>query len=399
MPPRSPNEPVFPTRMNIRTTTLLLAATAFAGCSSDAGRPDETRRATEREADIRSVIEMQRRGELDDARALRLVASMIGMPAVGETTAAKPIVFVAPAEAPRHATPVAESARPAVTGRLRSVGSDSMDRIMEDWTKAFADRNPGLRVSHEGKGSSTAVPALLEGRADFGPMSRPLSAEESARFTERFGYAPTQVRVALDTVAVYVNPANPIAKTGLSMKQLDAVFSSTRNRGGARVVTWGDLGLTGAWKDAPVRVHSRNSASGTHAFFRDEVLLKGDFRADAITESGSEDLVKAVAGDRYAIGYSGIGYRSDAVAVVSVSAKSGETPLEPSEANAVTGAYPISRALYLTVNRRPDTEASPLQREFVKYVLSPEGRETVKREGYFAVPAKEIPAELAKLGL
>lgn len=385
-----------------RTALLLLAlAGLVSGCSSDT--PSAATPVRDREADIRSVIEMQRRGELDDTRALALVASMVGMPPAGEAAPARRAIVFAEAT-PATPAPVVEKTapatrRPVVTGRLRSVGSDSMDRIMEDWTKSFAEKNPGLRVSHESKGSSTAIPALLEGRADFGPMSRPLKKEEIDEFAERFGYAPTQVRVALDTIAIYLNPANPLAKTGLTLKQLDAIFSSTRKRGGARVTTWGDLGLDGAWKDVPVRVYSRNGASGTYAFFREEVLLKGDFREDMTTLAGSAELVSAVASDKYAIGYSGIGYRTADVAVAPVASRKGEKYQEPDEANAVSGAYPISRALYLTLNRRPDRPASELQKEFLRHVLGSEGREVVKREGYFALPEKEVPGELAKIGL
>lgn len=400
--------------MNRSLVTLhALALGAFlAGCSSGESQPVAAAPAAEapapRDADIRAVLNMRRRGEITETQAIRLIAALRGMPldepAPAARAAAAGAAVPAPAPAPVVPVPAAVASskggyKPGaeITGRLRSTGSDSMDQIMEDWAKGFAAYHPKLRLSHEGKGSSTAMPALLEGRADIGPMSRPLKREEIAQFERKFGYAPTQVRTAVDALAIYVHPANPILKSGLTLKQLDAIFSTTRKRGGAAVVTWGDLGLTGDWKGAPVRVFSRNNASGTYGFFRDEVLAKGEFRDDAKFLPGSAEVVAAVGADKFAIGYSGIGYRTSAVAAVNVAVDEVSGYKEPSEANALTGEYPIARGLFVTLNRKPGEPASDLHREFVSYILSPEGQDAVKREGYFPVPAKEIPPELLKL--
>jgi phosphate transport system substrate-binding protein len=404
------------TIMNRTLVTLnALALGAFlAGCSSGESQSAVTPAAdtaATRDADIRAVLSMQRRGEITETQAIRLIGALRGMPvedaasaprAVGttDTAAVAPAPVIAVASV---ASPAAMSSKDGykpgaeVTGRLRSTGSDSMDRIMADWAKGFAAYHPKLRLSHEGKGSSTAVPALLEGRADVGPMSRPLKREEIAQFEQKFGYAPTQIRTAVDALAVYVHPANPILKAGLTLKQIDAVFSASRKRGGTAVVTWGDLGLTGDWKGALVRVISRNNASGTYGFFRDEVLSKGDFREDAKFLPGSAEVVAAVGADKFAIGYSGIGYKTAAVAAVNIAADDKSGYKEPSEANAVTGEYPIARGLFVTINRKPGEPASDLHREFVNYILSPDGQDAVKREGYFAVPTKEVSLELLKL--
>ncbi len=400
-----------------RTLALLhtLALGAFlAGCSSGESTPVSgagSEAAAPRDADIRAILNMSWRGEISDTQAIRLIAALRGIslddaaPAVA-TTAPAPVV--APVTHEPVSTHAAEPAAPRgvkrgykpgiqIAGRLRSTGSDSMDRIMEEWAKGFAAYQPKLRVSHEGKGSSTAVPALLEGRADVGPMSRPLKKEEIAQFESKFGYAPTQIRTAVDALAIYVHPDNPILATGLTTKQLDSIFSATRKRGGAAVTTWGDLGLTGEWKGAPVRLFSRNSASGTYGFFRDEVLAKGEFREETKFLVGSAEVVAAVAEDKFAIGYSGIGYKTPSVAVVKIAATETSGYKEPTEANAVTGEYPVSRSLFVTLNRKPGDPVSDLHREFVAYILSDEGQDAVRREGYFALPAKEVPAELVKL--
>lgn len=358
-----------------------------------------------REREIRAVLDMQQRGELTDAQALKLIARLNG---VGTDTApvpAKPETGAMPPAPRAKAVAAAEStakvsgykAACRLTGRLRSVGSDSMDRVMARWTRDFVAFHPELRTSHEGKGSSTAVPALMESRADFGPMSRPLKAEELAAFETRFGYSPTQIRTAVDALAVYIHPANPLSTKGLSMAQVDAAFSAVRKRGGKQVVTWGDLGATGEWAAAPVRCYSRNSASGTYGFFKDEVLLKGDFRGDTQFLPGSAEVVSAVAGDKYGIGYSGIGYKTDKVAALPIIVESGKPAVVPDEAAAVTGRYPIARSLSLVIHRKPGEAASDLHREFITYTLSPEGQAAVRAEGYFPLPEAEVAAELVKL--
>ena len=364
-----------------------------------------------REREIRAVMEMRERGEINDAQALRLIAVLNGVSTAPAVPRQEPVVSAASATpAASTASSVAVSAQAVlatkvsgykpsakVTARLRSVGSDSMDRVMERWIKGFSAHHEGLRAGHEGKGSSTAVPALLEGRSDFGPMSRPLKAEEIARFESRFGYTPTQVRVAVDALAVYVHPSNPLAGKGLTLKQLDAIFSASRKRGGTAVVTWGDLGATGEWKAAPVRLYSRNSASGTYGFFRDEVLQKGEFRDETKFLPGSAEVVAAVGADKYGIGYSGIGYKTEAVAAVPIASAEGAQPVVPNEAGAQSGAYPVARSLSVVINRKPGEAASDLQREFIGYILSESGQADVVAEGYFAVPVKERAGELGKL--
>lgn len=286
----------------------------------------------------------------------------------------------------------------AVRGRLRSIGSDTMDVMMADWEKDFKNYHQGIRVIHEGKGSSTAIPALVEGQSDFGPMSRAVKPAEVEKFEAKFGYPPTSLPVAIDALAVFVHPDNPIRDRGFSMSELDAIFSSTRRRGGSKdIVTWGDLGLTGAWANKPINVYSRNQASGTYGFFKDEVLNKGEFKTTNRELAGSEEVVRSVENDPYGIGYSGFGYKTPGVAIVPLS--NGGAMVEANQENAVSGAYPLARNLYLTINQAPGQEPKTLHAEFIRYVYSAEGQQKVSDNGYFPVSTETANGQLGNLGL
>ena len=132
-----------------------------------------------------------------------------------------------------------------VSGNINSVGSDTMNNMMALWAEAFRKMYPNVKIQIEGKGSSTAPPALIAGTSQFGPMSRAMRATEIDQFEAKYGYKPTQLRTSYDALAVYVNKDNPLEK--LTLAQVDAAFSKTRRRGGKNAATWGDLGLTGDW--------------------------------------------------------------------------------------------------------------------------------------------------------
>jgi len=310
-----------------------------------------------------------------------------------------PVPTAAPAPAPGAAF-AAYAPKAALYGRLRSVGSDTMNEVLPLWEKEFRLFHPSMRFYCEGKGSSTAMPALLEGRSDVGPMSRPPKDSEVAAFEAKFQYKPTLFRVAVDALAVYVHPSNPLARQGLDFTQLDAVFSSTRTRGGKDdIVTWGQLGLTGEWANAPIRLYGRNSASGTNAFFLEHVLGKGGKYKTSVREMvGSAELVQAVAQDRHAIGYSGIAYSSDAVAALPLSPAPGQPAVPANEEQAHSGAYPLARHLYLVLNLRPHAALLPLQEEWLRFVYSREGQECVRRSGFFSITPEVAAAELRQVG-
>jgi len=281
-----------------------------------------------------------------------------------------------------------------VSGNLSSVGSDTLNNLMTFWTEKFKEYYPNVNIQVEGKGSSTAPPALISATAQLGPMSRAMKGKEIDEFEKKFGYKPTPVRVAVDALAVFVNKDNPIK--GLSLKQVDAAFSKSARRGGKPAVTWGDLGLKGDWAGRPVSLYGRNSASGTYGFFKELVLKKGDYRDEVKEQPGSASVVQSVSVDPFAMGYSGIGYKTSGVRALPLS-EEGASYVEATAENALTGDYPLARFLYVYVNKAPGKPLDPLTREFLKLVLSKEGQEVVVKAGYFPIPGSVGNEELAAI--
>jgi len=206
-----------------------------------------------------------------------------------------------------------------VSGNINSVGSDTMNNMMALWAEAFRKMYPNVKIQIEGKGSSTAPPALISGTSQFGPMSRAMRSTEIDQFEAKYGYKPTQLRTSYDALAVYVNKDNPLEK--LTLAQVDAAFSKTRRRGGKNAGTWGDLGLTGDWAGRPISLYGRNSASGTYGFFKEHTLKNGDYRDTVKEQPGSASVVQGVTEDRFGMGYSGIGYKTSGVKVVALAEK------------------------------------------------------------------------------
>jgi phosphate transport system substrate-binding protein len=286
----------------------------------------------------------------------------------------------------------------AVSGSLKSIGSDTMNNEMANWAEGFRKFYPGVKVEIEGKGSSTAPPALEQGTAHFGPMSREMKKEEMDKFEKKYGYKPTSVKTSLDVLAVYVHKDNPL-KT-LTLPQVDAIFSKSR-RGGFKsdIRTWGDLGLAGEWQDKPISLYGRNSASGTYGYFKEHALYKGDYKDEVKEQMGSSSVVQGVASDKYAIGYSGIGYKTPDVRALPIAGKEGQQSVEASMENAYNGTYPLARYLLLYVNKAPNQELDPLRAQFLSYVLSREGQEDVIKDGYIPLPGRVLLAERKKLAL
>ncbi|MFT0211774.1 phosphate ABC transporter substrate-binding protein PstS family protein [Pseudomonas sp. F1_0610] len=284
-----------------------------------------------------------------------------------------------------------------VSGNLSSVGSDSLANLMTLWAEEFKRNYPNVNIQIQAAGSSTAPPALTEGTANLGPMSRPMKDNEIQAFEEKYGYKPTAVPVAIDALAVFVHKDNPIKS--LDMAQVDAIFSSTRLCGGEKdIKTWGDLGLTGEWANKPVQLFGRNSVSGTYGYFKESALCKGDFKANVNEQPGSASVVQSISSTLNGIGYSGIGYRTSSVRAVPLSKKGGEA-FEASEANALAGKFPLSRYFYIYVNKAPNKPLSPIDAQFVKLVLSKQGQEVVVKDGYIPLPSKVVEKTLTDLGL
>jgi len=282
-----------------------------------------------------------------------------------------------------------------VSGNVNSVGSDTMNNLMTLWGETFQKLYPNVKIQVEGKGSSTAPPALIAGTAQFGPMSRAMRGTEIDQFEHKYGYKPTQIRTSYDALAVFVNKDNPIER--LTLTQVDAVFSKARKRGGKDVKTWGDLGLSGDWASRPISLYGRNSASGTYGFFKEHTLLNGDYKDTVKEQPGSASVVQGVTEDRFGIGYSGIGYRTSGVKAVPLAEKDGSPVSDGNYGDVVSGKYPLNRFLYLYINRAPGKPLDPLVKEFVKLLLSKEGQEVVVKDGYLPLSAEIVKQELAKL--
>lgn len=285
-----------------------------------------------------------------------------------------------------------------VSGSIKSVGSDTMNNLMTLWSESFIKMYPNVQVEIEGKGSSTAPPALIQGQATFGPMSRQMKDAEADDFEQAFGYKPIYMRTAIDMLAVFVHKDNPIARQGLTLQQLDAIFSKTRKGGHATDVrTWGDLGLTGEWANKPISLYGRNSASGTYGYFKKHALFKGDYKDEVKEQPGSSAVVQGIASDRYAIGYSGIGYKTADVAVVPLAVEPGTAPVPASAAT--VEEYPLARFLYLYVNYKPGSRFDPLRGEFLKLIFSRMGQEVVIKDGYLPVNNTIAEQDLSSVGL
>jgi phosphate transport system substrate-binding protein len=284
-----------------------------------------------------------------------------------------------------------------VSGTIKSVGSDTMNNLMALWAEGFRKMYPNVQAEIEGKGSSTAPPALIKGTSTFGPMSRLMKAAEVDQFEERFGYKPTPLRTSIDMLAVFVHKDNPIVEQGLSLEQLDGIFSQTYKSGHSNVTTWGDLGLRGEWANKPISIYGRNSASGTYGYFKKHALFGGDYKDTVKEQPGSSAVVQGVASDKFAIGYSGIGYKTADVAVVPIAEDSNSKPV-PATADTVAD-YPLARFLYMYVNYKPGSRLDPLRGEFIKYVFSQEGQEAVLKDGYLPVNGRIAMEELQKVNL
>lgn len=283
-----------------------------------------------------------------------------------------------------------------VSGNVNSIGSDTLNNLMTLWAEDFKKSYPNVNIQIQGAGSSTAPPALTEGTANFGPMSRAMKAEEIQAFEAKHGYKPTAVPVAIDVLAVYVNKDNPIK--GLSLQQVDAIFSATRKCGAPKDVTrWGELGLTGAWANRDFTLYSRNAVSGTYGYFKDEALCKGDFKAGINEQPGSASVVQGVSESINGIGYSGIGYITSGVKAIPLSKKDGQPFITAEASHALDGSYPLARVLYVYINKHPNRPLDALQVEFIKLILSKRGQETVVRDGYIPLPATMANKALADL--
>ena len=279
-----------------------------------------------------------------------------------------------------------------ISGKISSVGSDTLANLMTLWAEEFKREYPNVTIQIQAAGSSTAPPALTEGTSSFGPMSRKMKDKENAAFEEKYGYKATPIRVAIDALAVYVHKDNKLE--GLSIPEVDAIFSATRKCGYAEdIVSWSQLGSN----LGSIQVYGRNSVSGTYGYFKKKALCKGDYKDQVNEQPGSASVVQGVTKSLNGIGYSGIGYKTSGVKALALSKKRDGKMIAATKKNAANGSYPLSRYLYVYVNKAPNKPMAPLDREFIKMVLSKVGQRVVVKDGYVPLPLTVVEKELAKI--
>ena len=281
--------------------------------------------------------------------------------------------------------------------RLTSIGSDSMDPLMQLWLDDFKNLHPGFEYTLVSKGSATAPRALVAGTTLMGQMSREMNTQELAAFTARFGYPPTRVVVAMDALAVYVNANNPITQLGL--EQVDAIFAKAPRGGfGHPVETWGELGLGQEWSTRAIQPYGRDENSGTRAFFQERVLKGGEYKDKVKTEFDQFALVEAAAMDASGICYGPIQHQVRMVKAVPIVDFHASTAILPTVENILDGRYPLARFLYIYLNLRPGQALDPAHREFLRFILSRQGQSDVAHFGAIPLPADLAAINLGKLG-
>lgn len=313
---------------------------------------------------------------------------------------------------------ISEQYQPAqgIGGRVTIAGSDTMQPLMAKLAAAFTAFQPKAKFGVEGLGSSQAIREFMldlsfqrrgdkaggrgtDGASTTGLLasSRPLTDQERKGFISHHGYEPIGIPIAMDAVAIYVHKDNPIA--GLTLEQVDAMFSSTLKRAkGEHVTTWGQVGLKDQWSQQPIHLYGRNKKSGTREFFRHVALVDGELHDDVQEQPGSASEILAIAQDPLAVGYAGVGFQSSMVRIIPLAAESGGTAILPSAESVSNGQYPLARPLYLYVNKNPDGKLDPVVGEFLKFVNSRQGQETVARASFYPLTAAQISRNLELLG-
>ncbi|WP_413285116.1 PstS family phosphate ABC transporter substrate-binding protein [Vibrio sp. MA40-2] len=284
-----------------------------------------------------------------------------------------------------------------VSGNLTSVGSDTLASMLSLWGQAFKTYYPNVNVQVQASGSSTASPALTEGTAQFGPMSRPMRLKELQSFEREHGYKPTELKVAIDAIGLFVHKDNPIQ--GLSFEQIDSIFSSTMRCGSnIPIESWSELGIKNDWAKRRIQLFGRNSVSGTYGYFKRAALCNGDFKRNVNELPGSSSVVQAVASGINTIGYSGVGYSVSGAKLLPISID-GKEYIQATRQTILSGQYPLSRFLYVYINKHPSKPLSLLETEFIRFIYSKQGQLAVEKDGYLSISSDLAKKELDKIGL
>jgi phosphate transport system substrate-binding protein len=265
-----------------------------------------------------------------------------------------------------------------LSGKVTSIGASTTTNLIARAATAFRRMYPGVTMEVTAGLINTGPPALIEGRADLVPMSRPLLPGEVQGFETKYGYAPTEVRVAADALAVYVEKRNPVP--GLTLTQLDGIFSRTRRRGGGSIETWGQAGLTGEWVDRPIALYGYGPDDGVHQVFRQQVLAGGEYRLSLQVVPAGSLIVQDVAADPAAIGCASIFFASKRTRAVPLAGDDGQF-YAPTDENVRTRRYPLTRFVTVCVNKPPGRPLAPATAEFLRFLLSADGQQIVAAGG------------------
>ncbi len=300
-----------------------------------------------------------------------------------------------------------------VSGAIVIAGSDTMQPIIVKAASAFKLWQPNIKIAVQGGGSDATMRQFLQDQATIRrgdanskghlvsghvkllASSRPLTDEERKDFQSRYGFEPTEIPIALDAIAIYINHQNPLQ--GLTLEQVDGLFSQSRKRGASNITTWGQLGLADGWEQQPIRLYGRDKRSGTRTLFIHTALLDGTLKSEVKEEPGTAMEILDISRDMLGIGYAGVGFQASTVRILPIAPKDGATPVAPSAETAMNGTYPLTRALYLYAKRNPAGELEPEIAEFLRYINSREGQEAITRAGVYPISSQQITTNLQAL--
>lgn len=346
-----------------------------------------------------------------DRRGLAAAASALFVLGLASAWAEQPLDLVRPVV---DSTIASYQPKPGVAGAIVIAGSDTMQPIIAKAAAAFRLFQPGIKIAVQGGGSDSALSAFVQdiassrrgdgnvrghlsaNRVEILASSRPLSEGERKNFRSRYGFEVTEIPIALDAIALYVNHQNPLPS--LTLDQVDALFSQSRKRGApSNIATWGQLGLADSWEQQPIRLYGRDRRSGTRTLFIHTALLDGTLKSEVKEEPGTAMEILDISRDVLGIGYAGIGFQASTVRIVPIAQKAGETPVAPTAETAANGAYPLTRSLYLYAKRNPKGELEPEIAEFLRFINSREGQETIARGGVYPLSSQQVTTNLQAL--
>lgn len=294
-----------------------------------------------------------------------------------------------------------------LAGALKGVESNTVTALQQRWIDGFTHIYPKVHISVDIGGSGQGGPRLTNGTADFAFIARELMGREVTPFIDKFGYEPLAVSVAggsfadkafTDCVVFIVNKDNPLNE--ISFAQLDAIYSLTHNRGIREpITTWGQLGLTGEWADKPIHLWGVQIPNGYDTFVNMHVLANGQWRGNIRTERTVIPLSDRVAADKYAISYTGLAWDTNpGTKVLRLKVRGSDSAIAPTFDSVAAQQYPLSRTIYIFVNRAPGTALNPVLREFIRYVLSRQGQQAVVDDAIFTpLPAAMDHREAEKI--